>query len=157
VAAVEDGGPDLQHEVLGALPELWDGRDVGHLHHPVWFRQFGDAALAVRAADGSLDGYLLGCFTRRLAYVHVVAVRPSVRGTGVASALYGVVLDRAAQHGCLTVEAVTTPGNAASLAFHRRLAFAATLTSDYAGPGQDRVLLVRPTHLTPYGPAARRP
>ncbi len=148
---MEDGGPNLQVEVLGALSDFWDGRDVGHLHHPVWFRQFSDAALAVRAPDGTLGGYLLGCLTRRVAYVHVVAVRPSMRGMGVARDMYEVVLARAAQLGCLTVEAITTPGNAASLALHQSLGFTATLTSDYAGSGQDRVLFVRPAQPLPEG------
>jgi GNAT superfamily N-acetyltransferase len=120
VAEVEDGGPDLQVEVLGRLLDFWDGRDVAHLHHPVWFRQFGDSALAVRGPDGTLAGYLLGCLTPRVAYVHVVAVQPSLRGTGAARSMYEVVLARAAHLGCLTVEAITTPGNTASLAFHRR-------------------------------------
>jgi GNAT superfamily N-acetyltransferase len=151
VARVEDGGPNLQAEVLGALPDFWDGRDVRHLHHPVWFRQFSDAALAVRAPDGTLGGYLLGCLTQRVVYVHVVAVRPSMRGMGVARNMYEVVLARAARLGLLTVEAITTPGNAASLAFHRSLGFTATLTRDYAGSGQDRVLFVRPSQPLPEG------
>lgn len=139
------GGPALQDEVLAALPEFWDGRDVAHLHHPVWFRQFGGAALAVRAADGSLGAYLLGCVTAEVAYVHLVAVRPCLRGRGVARGLYRVAVERATERGCSTIEAITTVDNSASVAFHRQLGFTTTLVRDYAGAGQDRVLFVRTT------------
>jgi len=129
-------GAALQGEVLAALGEFWGGRDVRHLHHPVWFRQLGDGARTARTGDGRLAGYLLGTRTPALAYVHVVAVRADARGLGVARALYEDVLASG-----LPVEAITTPGNTGSLAFHARLGFTAELVEDWAGPGEDRVLL----------------
>jgi ribosomal protein S18 acetylase RimI-like enzyme len=143
MTVVASPGPDFQPEVLEALAAFWDGRDVRHLHHPVWFRQFGDAALAARETDGELAGYMLAHCTPTLAYVHVVAVRPSSRGMGVARELYETIFARAAAEGAATVEAITTPQNQGSVAFHARLGFAAELVPDYAGPGQDRVLLQR--------------
>ena len=131
-------GVALQREVLAALPEFWGGRDLRPLHHPVWFRQLGGAARTARTPDGRLVGYLLGTRTEELAYVHVVAVRADARGLGVGRALYGNVLAAG-----LPVEAVTTPGNAGSLAFHARLGFSAELVPDWAGPGEPRVLLRR--------------
>lgn len=136
---------EFQREVLMLLPEFWDGRDVQHLHHPVWFRQFGSGAQAARSKDGALCAYLLACVTSELAYVHVVATLPEARGTSLARRMYKNVLHAASQAGCPTVEAVTTLENTGSIAFHERLGFTASLVPDYAGPGQDRVHLVRRT------------
>ena len=139
VSVQPEQGTVLQREVLAALGEFWGGRDVRHLHHAVWFRQLGAGARAARTADGRLVGYLLGTRTDALAYVHAVAVHPDARGRGVARDLYGDVLA-----GGLPVEAITTPGNAGSLAFHARLGFTAERVEDWAGPGEPRVLLRRP-------------
>lgn len=133
----------LQREVLELLPVFWNGRDVRALHHPVWFRQFADAAVTARSEDGALRGYLLACLTRRVAYVHIIATHPAARGQGVARAMYAAVFSSAAAAGCAVTEAVTTPGNRASVAFHERLGFRATLVPDYAGPGQDRIHFLR--------------
>lgn len=146
MTVVERPGPGFQAEVLGVLGAFWDGRDVRHLHHAVWFRQLGDASLAARDTDGALAGYMLAHCTPTLAYVHVVAVRPVSRGMGVARDLYETIFARAAAQGAATVEAITTPQNQGSVAFHVRLGFAAELVSDYAGPGQDRVLFRRAVH-----------
>ena len=131
-------GAALQREVLAALPAFWGPRDVRHLHHPVWFRQLGAGARAARRPDGRLVGYLLGTRTDALVYVHIVAVHADDRGRGVARALYEDVLAAG-----LPVEAITTPGNAGSLALHARLGFTAERVEDWAGPGEPRVLLRR--------------
>lgn len=143
MAVVQRPGPGFQSEVLATLGAFWEGRDVQHLHHPVWFRQFGDGALTARDTDGTLAGYVLAHCTPTLAYVHVIAVRPASRHRGVARDLYEAVFARAAAHGAAAVEAITNPQNRGSVAFHIRLGFAAELVTDYAGPGQDRVLLRR--------------
>lgn len=136
---------EFQREVLGRLPEFWDGRDVQHLHHPVWFRQFGSGAQAARGKDGALCAYLLACVTSEVAYVHVVATLPEARGTSLARRMYENVFHAASQAGCPAVEAATTLENTGSIAFHERLGFRASLVPDYAGPGQDRVHFVRRT------------
>lgn len=133
----------LQREVLELLPEFWPERDVRALHHSVWFRQFADTAMTARSADGALRGYLLACLTRRMGYVHLIATHPAARGQGVARAMYAAFFTLAEAEGCTVTEAVTTPGNQASVAFHERVGFTATLVCDYAGPGQDRVHFVR--------------
>lgn len=135
----------FQHEVLTLLPAFWDGRDVQHLHHPVWFRQFRSAAQAARTDGGALCGYLLGCVTTEVAYVHVVATLPEARGRSIARRMYEHVFRMAAEAGCQTVEAITVPGNTGSIAFHQAVGFTASLVRDYAGPGQDRVYFTRRT------------
>ena len=133
----------FQREVLELLPEFWPGRDVRSLHHSAWFRQFADAAMTARTEDGALRGYLLACVTRRLGYVHLIATHPRARRQGVARSMYDAFFTLADDEGCTVTEAVTTPPNRASTAFHERLGFTATLVSDYAGPGEDRVHFVR--------------
>lgn len=143
--------PAFQREVLELVPECWPGRDVRFLHHPAWFRQFADAAFSARTDDGVLRGYLLAVLTRRLGYVHLIATHPTARRQGVARSMYDAFFTLAGAEGCAVTEAVTTPENRASIAFHGRLGFTATLVSDYAGPGEDRVHFVRrvPRHDKP--------
>jgi ribosomal protein S18 acetylase RimI-like enzyme len=125
------------------LEAFWGDRDVMHLHHPLWFRQLGAHALAARREDGLLVGYLLGFVVSPVGYVHAVAVRSGMRMGGVASALYSSFLERATAAGADVVEAITTPSNKESVAFHRRLGFHDELVADYAAPGQPRVLFRR--------------
>ncbi|WP_327317228.1 GNAT family N-acetyltransferase [Streptomyces sp. NBC_01235] len=90
----------------------------------------------------------------REAYIHFVGVDPKLRGTGVARRLYGEFFRRAAEAGRREVRAITSPGNAGSIAFHRAMGFTCEggdrqvdgvpVSSDYDGPGQDRVCFMRP-------------
>lgn len=139
VESVAGDAPAFQREVLSLLPSFWDQRDVRHLHHPVWFRQFVHVALAARDEDGSLAGYLLGAPTPRGGYAHVIATLPAVRGQRVGAALYARFAAVVLAAPRSTVEAITVTTNTGSVAFHQRLGFTATLVKDYAGPGEDRV------------------
>jgi len=49
----------------------------------------------------------------------------------------------AAAAGAVEVQAITTPGNLRSIAFHTGLGMTAEEIPDYSGPGQDRVLFRR--------------
>lgn len=152
VGPVADGaGPQLHREVLADPSRFWGDRDVGHLHHPVWFRQLSTDALVARAHDAALLGYLLGVVTPSVGYVHVVATRRDARSQGVGRALYGAFAATARRARCPALEAVTTPSNTGSLAFHRRLGFTGELIADYAGPGEPRILLR--CELSPAGDA----
>jgi L-amino acid N-acyltransferase YncA len=136
-------GPAVFAEILEDLPAFWGERDMRALHHPVWLRQFAADAVVVLEND-RLVGYLLGIVTtHRVAYVHAVATRAGHRGRGVGRLLYETFLDLARQRGADRVEATTTPANAASIAFHRKLGFSVEVHDDYAGPGQARVLFSR--------------
>lgn len=144
VRVAPEQGPALYAEVLAALPEFWGERDLRALHQPVWLRQLAGDAHVVRDGD-LLLGYLLGVVSADgVAYVHLVATREGARARGVGRLLHTAFLEHARSRGALRVEAITTPANGGSVAFHRRLGFAARLVTDYAGPGQDRVLLTRP-------------
>jgi L-amino acid N-acyltransferase YncA len=86
-------------------------------------------------------------------------VDPASRGRGVGRTLYAEFLRRAAEAGRREVRAITSPGNAGSIAFHRALGFALEASDDeiaglpvhrdYDGPGQDRVCFRKVLAPTP--------
>lgn len=133
-------GPAVYREICDELAYFWEQRDVRALHHPMWLRQFVGHAVTVRHRD-LLVGYLLGALpSPEVAYTHLVATRAGYRGHGIGRSLYDHFLDEAADRGARAVEAITTPANVGSVAFHQRMGFQAETIIDYAGPGHDRVL-----------------
>jgi ribosomal protein S18 acetylase RimI-like enzyme len=140
---------DVLAELLAAHEEFWDGRDLRSLHAAMWFRQFG--AHALLALDGStIAGYLCGTVTvDGLGYVHLVAVRRGYRGQGIARDLWATFETAARQAGATRLEAVTSPGNAGSIAFHTRLGMTAQEIPGYAGDDRTTVLFRRDLPLTP--------
>ena len=78
-----------------------------------------------------------------LAYVHLHAVDPSLRGQGVGAALYREFGRRAAQRGCTRIRALAAPQREGSIAFHRALGFEGPLEAGYLGPGEDRIVFER--------------
>jgi ribosomal protein S18 acetylase RimI-like enzyme len=128
--------------ILTDHDRYWGGRDLRALHHPIYCRQFADTGL-VAHGDGIL-GYLFGFVAPTgEGYVHLVAVRDDARGTGLGRILYERFGELAAARGADRVTAITTPGNAGSIAFHRALGFTAETVAGYSGPGADRVVLHR--------------
>lgn len=78
------------------------------------------------------------------AYIHLVGTDPGRRGRGRARALYEHFFAEARRRGCARVKAITSPKNAGSIAFHRAMGFEAATAVDYSGPGEARVVFVRP-------------
>jgi ribosomal protein S18 acetylase RimI-like enzyme len=147
-----DEGPDVLAQILDDLPAFWGERDLRALHHPMWLRQFVDQAVLARE-DGLLLGYLFGTVTvHRLSYVHLIATRTERQGQGIGRRLYETFLAQARAAGADRVEAITTPANHGSIAFHRRLGFSADAVPDYAGPGQPRILFRQALSPTPDHP-----
>lgn len=130
-------------EVLAAHEEFWDGRDLRSLHAAMWFRQFGGWALL--AMDGPvIAGYLCGTVTADgLGYVHLVATRRTHRGRGIGRELWATFTVNARKAGATRLEAVTSPGNAGSIAFHQGLGMRAEEITNYAGNGGTTVLFQR--------------
>jgi len=122
----------------------------------LFFEHFTSTSLLVERPDGRLVAFLVGFLSPSepaAAYVHVVGVDPSMQRAGVGRALYQRFLDDAARQGARTVRCITSPGNAASLAFHTALGFfvevgdgevdGVPVLRDHDGPGRHRVRFLR--------------
>jgi ribosomal protein S18 acetylase RimI-like enzyme len=89
----------------------------------------------------------------RQAYIHFVGIHPDHRKRGMGKRLYELFFETVRARGCDTVHCITAPINSGSIAFHRSMGFqieksdhvrdSLPFTTDYDGPGQDRVLFVR--------------
>ena len=70
-----------------------------------------------------------------------VGINPSFRGNGLARQLYRRFFDLAQAENRSIVQAITSPRNQGSIAFHTAMGFTVTgPVPDYHGPGADRVL-----------------
>lgn len=138
------GGPAGSVQRASLLPRLF-------------FQHFTDSSWLAESDNGALRAFLIGFVSPSrpdVGYVHFVGVDPAMRRTGVAAALYRRFFDHAVARGASTAACITSPGNAASLAFHTRLGFTTRpadalidgvpVHRDYDGPGLDRVVLTRP-------------
>ena len=137
-------------QIVSELVGFWGHDRNRALHHPLFVNEFGDCAFVVRD-QGKVVAYLFGFIThaKRLAYIHLVAVRPSQRHLGLARRLYDHFTSFAASRGCTQLRAITNPENAGSIRFHQALGFqlegvpnalGVPVIKDYGGPGVDRVI-----------------
>jgi hypothetical protein len=145
--------PDDYQQIIAQIAAFWGSERTLSLHHPLFVHELGDTAFCCR--DGALvAAYLFGLVaqTTPTAYVHLVGVRTTYRKRGLARQLYQRFSAVARTRGCTALKAITTPGNDASIAFHRALgmellgapnAEGIPVVADYAGPGQDRVVFHR--------------
>jgi hypothetical protein len=137
--------------VQGVLPSWWGGRDLRALLPRLFFHHFRATSFVVEHG-GELAAFFVGflCPTHDdEAYVHFVGVDPAHRGRGVARSLYERFFGLALADGRTVVRAVTAPGNAGSVEFHRRMGFEVVpgdgeidgipVWFDYDGPGEHRV------------------
>jgi ribosomal protein S18 acetylase RimI-like enzyme len=123
----------------------------------LWFKHFSETCFAARDYEGRPVGFLVGYVqnhSEATAYVHFIGVDPTQRGGGLGRQLYRHFEKKVVSVGCSTIEAVTSPSNQNSLAFHEALGFVAVEPNgttalpseaqgvrDYDGAGEDRVLL----------------
>jgi ribosomal protein S18 acetylase RimI-like enzyme len=124
----------------------WFGHPVGLVMHRLFFEQLGPSGVWVADAAGEPAGFLLGLVSEAepdLAYVHMHAVAPRLRGRGVGELLYREFCARAAARGCRRVRALAAPDRLASRRFHERLGFTGTWSPGYLGPGIDRYVFER--------------
>lgn len=129
-----------------AVAEAWFGHPVGLTLHRLFFDQLGPGGVWIARADGSPAGFLLGMVSLSepdLAYVHLHAVDPTLRGQGVGATLYRWFGEQAMAKGCTRIRALAAPQREGSIAFHRALAFDGPLVADYLGAGEDRIVFER--------------
>lgn len=138
--------------VIAVVDDWWGGRRMRDMLPKLFFAHFRPTSF-VAEADGALAGFLCGFVSQTdpaLAYVHFVGVDPARRGETIGRRLYERFFEAVTAAGCRQVRAVTSPQNAASIAFHRRVGFAmlpgpaiaadVPYTPGYDGPGEDRVV-----------------
>jgi L-amino acid N-acyltransferase YncA len=108
------------------VDDWWGGRKMDVLLPRLWLQHFTSTSWLAETPDGELAGFLVGFLSpdhADVAYSHMVAVHPSLRGRGVGRTLYERFFDDARAGGRSIVKAVTWPANRASLAFHQAMGF----------------------------------
>jgi ribosomal protein S18 acetylase RimI-like enzyme len=130
--------------ILRELDEFWGERDTAFLHQALYVHEFGDTSLLAER-DREIVAYLLGFVSPadRAGYIHVVAVRRSARGRGLARRLYERFAELAGERGARGLKAITSPGNDASRAFHEALGFSVALVDRYSPSGGARLVFRR--------------
>ena len=142
-AQPSDYGRVIQH-----VNAWWDGREMAPMLPQLFFVHFeGTSFVAEDEDDGRLAGFLVGFLSQADAtdaYVHFLGVAPERRGSGLGRELYERFFTAAREAGRTTVRCVTSPANEDSVAFHEALGFEVDrVATDYDGPGEDRVLLLK--------------
>jgi ribosomal protein S18 acetylase RimI-like enzyme len=141
------------------LDEWWGGRNMAAMLPRLWFKDFSSTSFAVRGNDSKLIGFLVGYISQEdssKSYVHFIGVDPRNRNEGLGKALYEAFATKAFELGANRIEAVTSPINQGSLAFHEAMGFMARQFDgslakptqannhkDFDGLREDRVLLTR--------------
>jgi ribosomal protein S18 acetylase RimI-like enzyme len=143
--------------IINQLDAWWGGREMVQMLPRLWFKHFQDTSFVALDQFQIPIGFLVGFIStsdQSKAYVHFIGVNPEHRGKNIGSSLYGEFFKVAQNRNCELVEAVTSPSNLNSLAFHESLEFYAVEPSgekvapllakcfkDYDGPNEDRVQL----------------
>lgn len=140
--------PSDYGRVIGRVNAWWGGREMAPMLPRLFFVHFEGTSYVLDDEDGQLAAFLIGFLSQtdsEEAYVHFVGVAPEHRGEGLGRRLYERFFEDARAHGRTRVRSVTSPANEESVAFHKALGFEAErVAHDYDGPGEDRVLFVKP-------------
>jgi ribosomal protein S18 acetylase RimI-like enzyme len=144
--------------LVGQVDDWWGGRRLHDLLPRLWFQHFTGTSWIAEDPSGVPLGFLVGFVSADHpdeAYVHMVAVSPNQRRSGLGTALYERFLGDVVNRGARRVRAITWPGNRISIAFHLAMGFrpddgpgtqrlyGTAAYPDYDHPGEDRVVFVR--------------
>lgn len=150
---------EADHQTLVGCIQTWWGqsrtpeqaRELSLLLPKLFLQHFARTSLVLDGPEG-VEGFLVGFYSYDRpdeAYIHFVGVHPQRRGAGAARRLYARFFADALAAGRRQVRAITSPGNTASIAFHRAMGFevepgdreieGTAVHTDYDGPGHDRV------------------
>ncbi|WP_394578419.1 GNAT family N-acetyltransferase [Cytobacillus firmus] len=143
------------YRISPLLNEWWAGRNMVDMLPKLFFDHFTDTSF-VAEKDGDIFGFLIGFFSQthpNEAYIHFVGINPAVRKQSIGKQLYNKFFDMVKTNNRQIDRCVTSPVNKTSIAYHTRLEFnieegdklidGISITSDYDGPDQDRVLFVK--------------
>ena len=123
-----------RERILAVVDEWW-GRPMPALVPRPFFSHFRATSFAIER-EGELVAFLIGFFSqtnRDESYIHAVGVSPACRGRGLGRFLYERFFDVVARGGRRRVRAITSPANAGSIEFHRRLGFTVAVPDPDAG------------------------
>lgn len=127
--------------VLSHLPRLF----LDHFHRTSLVAEV--PVTRMREPTDWLAGFLIGFLSPSEsdeAYIHFVGVDPQSRKSGLARELYERFFAIARANDRHIVKAITSPGNDASIGFHRHLGFTVTgPVRDYNGPGHHLITFER--------------
>ncbi|MEV0994775.1 GNAT family N-acetyltransferase [Nonomuraea sp. NPDC050202] len=136
------------YDAIAAVLDDWWGRPVAAALPRLFLDHFHRTSLVAEGPGGELAGFLIGFLSPSLpdeAYIHFVGVAPGARKGGLARTMYERFFELARGDGRRVVKAITAPVNGASIAFHRRMGFAASEpVPGYHGPGTSLVTFSRP-------------
>ncbi len=137
--------PD-DYDAIAAVVDEWWGRAILGSLPRLFLDHFHRTSLVAEDATG-LAGLLVGILSPSesdRAYIHFVGVRPDARSSGLARRLYEQFFELARGDGRSVVNAVTSPTNDGSIAFHRRMGFTVSgPIRDHNGPGTALMMFER--------------
>lgn len=144
--------PSDHPKIVSVMPEWWNGRDLRAMLPRLFLIHFCDTCL-VAEKGGEFIGFLVGFLSqsrKNEAYIHFVGVHPGYRKKGLGALLYGRFFRICREEGCSTVRSCTSPINAGSIEFHKKMGFTIEpgddavdgipVTKDYNRPGDPKVL-----------------
>lgn len=134
------------YDAIAAVVDAWWGRPILASLPRLFLDHFHDTSLVIEDGAG-LAAFLIGFLSPAqadLAYIHFVGARPDLRGAGLARQMYEDFFVRARAGGRTRVQAITSPVNEGSIAFHRRMGFAVRGPVDgYHGAGSALMVFSR--------------
>ena len=144
--------------LVGQLDDWWGGRRLHPLFLRMWFQHFTGTSWVAEDVEGTPIGFLVGFISPDhpdRAFIHLVATSPNHRHRGLGRTLYEQFFDDVTRRGVRRVDAVTWPGNRASVSFHQAMGFSlddgpgtqrlygTPAYPDYEADGDDRVVFSR--------------
>lgn len=141
--------------ISSLINDWWDGRHMSDMLPKLFFVHFADTSF-IAEENGEIIGFLIGFLSQTdedAAYIHFVGVEPNHRQRQIGKSLYHEFFTVIEMHGRKNIQAVTSPVNKVSIAYHTKMGFnikngdkeidGISVFSDYDGKNQDRVLFVK--------------
>jgi GNAT superfamily N-acetyltransferase len=141
--------------MISVVDDWWAGRHMADMLPKLFFVHFKDTSFVIEE-DAKIVGFIIGFLSQTYldeAYVHFMGVHPNHRKKGIGQQLYETFFATVKKERRNIVRSVTAPINRNSIIFHIKMGFeieqgdsmldGISFSTDYDGPGQDRVLFVK--------------